>query len=257
MIVPSWHSLLLGPDLLNKCTWPINVQIKPRSWERSPVGTWAMEPGRDRGCGEGAKVGKGFVSQFYSQRLEKGFESQFYTQRLGEDSSPTSTPRSGVSGCLWIFFCFSPPTQSWWLQGTEEWLCQAAPMTQDSVGTAECPEGAVTAPLLRPSTATHPHPITPTAACARHHWKIPLLGLLRSTYPSNPWICPPHSHTRAGCKYSCLGWLLPQRRFKPWEATIHKTPALDPPTIPIQALPGTAGSVILIHTFTPHVCAAP
>lgn len=148
MIVPSWHTLLLGPDLLNKCTWPINVEIKPRSWEHSPVGTWAMEPDRDGGHGEGAKGGervcvlvllpktgegvciptlyqkigkrgfllilfpkiwiKGFFCQFYSQRLEKGFVSQVYTQRLGEDSLPTSTPRSRVSGCLWIFLCFFP-----------------------------------------------------------------------------------------------------------------------------------------------------
>lgn len=61
MIVPSWHRLLLRPDLLNKCTWPINVEIKPRSWEHSPVGTWATEPDGDKGHGEtrmGAKDGK-------------------------------------------------------------------------------------------------------------------------------------------------------------------------------------------------------
>lgn len=58
MIVPSWHTLLLGPDLLNKCIWPINAEIKPRSWERSPVGTWVTEPGRDGGRGEGAKGGE-------------------------------------------------------------------------------------------------------------------------------------------------------------------------------------------------------
>lgn len=58
MIVPSWHTLLLGPDLLNKCTWPINVEIKPRSWERGPVGTWVTEPGGDGGRGEGAKGGE-------------------------------------------------------------------------------------------------------------------------------------------------------------------------------------------------------
>lgn len=239
--------LLLRPDLLNKCTWPINVEIKPRSWEHSPVGTWATKPDGDEGHGEprmGAKDGERVCILILLSKTGEDVCLPTLHPKIGKrvfllilfpkiwikGLSASSTPKDWRKGLYPSFIPkdwerISYPLQPPDLEYLDAFVFSFAFLSGLNPGGCREQGNGFARLSLRPRTVggqqnvlreqplcsqtQHCHPSPPhnshSCLCQASLENPLVFDPLRSTYPSNPWIHPPHSHTRAGYKHSFLG----------------------------------------------------